>query len=82
MLPGEKMTLYVERFMAGQVIGNQFVITLNDNFNFHGAIQASAQEVTGNARFNYDEGILIAGFTTPVISDLAFTLKKASQRYR
>lgn len=119
MVPGEKVTIYVDNFAGGQLNGNQYVntnnapqnveinitsaanfllngtadfhghfiaplsfITLNGNFNFHGAIQASQVYVSGNARFNYDEGLAIAVATTPQISDLAFTAKKASQRYR
>ncbi|HQH25912.1 MAG TPA: hypothetical protein PLP17_00835 [Oligoflexia bacterium] len=49
-------------------------------FNFHGAIEASRFAVTGNGTFNYDEGC--SAPSAPVVTDMAFSLKKASQRYR
>lgn len=49
------------------------------NFIFHGAIEASQIQVTGNGTFNYDEGLSGAG---PAVDDMTITLRKASQRYR
>lgn len=55
-----------------------FTVTLNGNFAFYGAIRSNAISVIGNAIFNYDEA-LGSGST---LSDLQFSLYKASQRYR
>jgi hypothetical protein len=50
----------------------------NGNFPFYGAYRAGAVNVIGNAVLGYDEGIV----GTPSLSDINFTLYKASQRYR
>ncbi len=55
-------------------------IFMNGNFIFHGSVECSEFEASGNARFNYDENINAAA--VPAISDLKITLKKAGQRYR
>lgn len=54
-------------------------VTLNGNFNMYGAIHAKTLSALGNARFNYDEGL---GVGTPVVTDMRFSIRKASQRYR
>lgn len=54
-------------------------ITVSGNFNFYGAIRAPQLLVQGNARINYDEAL---GVVTPVLTDMNFSLKKSSQRYR
>ncbi|MCB0339191.1 MAG: hypothetical protein KDD53_06290 [Bdellovibrionales bacterium] len=60
------------------VISPNADIDVQGNFNFYGGIFAKSIDVSGNALFNYDEGI--GG--TPVLSDMNFAVKKASQRYR
>ncbi|MCB0352770.1 MAG: hypothetical protein KDD64_04570 [Bdellovibrionales bacterium] len=53
-------------------------VDVQGNFNFYGGIFAKTLDVSGSARINYDEAL----GAVPVLSDLNFTLKKASQRYR
>ena len=53
-------------------------VNLLGNFSMFGAIRANAISVGGNAIFNYDEGIGTGG----ALSDIQFSLYKASQRYR
>lgn len=48
------------------------------NFSMYGAVRARAISVTGNAVLGYDEGLGAAAS----LSDINFTLYKASQRYR
>jgi hypothetical protein len=55
-------------------------VELLGTFNYHGGIEAARFAVTGNGTFNYDEGIGDPGF--PEATDMAFSMKKASQRYR
>lgn len=64
----------------GHIVAPLANITLTGNFMFHGKIEASGMYATGNARFNYDENFDVAA--GPTVSDMAMTLKKASQRYR
>jgi hypothetical protein len=54
-------------------------VDINGNFNYNGALYSKTLDVTGNARFNFDE-TLSPG--TPEVTDIRFSLKKASQRYR
>jgi hypothetical protein len=51
---------------------------VNGNFNMHGGIWARDLDVLGRARLWADESV--AG--VPVVSDMNFSLKKTSQRYR
>lgn len=53
-------------------------IEMLGNFNFYGGIKAANISTTGNVRMNGDEKLAGAA----VISDIAFSKKKASQRYR
>jgi hypothetical protein len=53
-------------------------VTVDGDFNYNGGIQALTLEFNGRARPMYDEGI----GAPPVLKDLKFALKKASQRYR
>jgi len=58
-------------------------IELFENLTFHGAIESSQLLIKDNVVFNYDEGIgegIIP--PAPTLSDMTFSLKKASQRYR
>lgn len=57
---------------------NNSTVVLNGNFQFFGAVRSNAISVQGNAVFNYDEGIGTGGG----LSDIQFSLYKASQRYR
>ena len=58
---------------------NNSTANLLGNFTFNGAIRCNAITVGGNAVFNYDEGIAA---TAGALSDIQFSLYKASQRYR
>lgn len=53
-------------------------VEVNGNFNYYGGIYTNQLKVLGHARFNYDEAL----GAMPVLSDMNFALKKASQRYR
>ena len=65
--------------MNGIIVGTQnHTIEHSGNFKFYGALRSNAVNVIGNATLGYDEDI--GG--TPVLSDINFTLYKASQRYR
>lgn len=68
--------------IQAHIVAPLVAMTLNGNFNFHGAIEASSMNVLGNSKFNYDENIILEGVSPPELSDIAFTIKKASQRYR
>lgn len=57
-------------------------VTLQGNFNFHGGIKAKNLTVTGNSVIFADEAGCGGTTTTSTVSDLNFSLKKASQRYR
>ncbi len=50
----------------------------NGNFPFYGAYRAGTVNIIGNAVIGYDEAL----GTTPALSDINYTLFKASQRYR
>ncbi|MCB0331088.1 MAG: hypothetical protein KDD70_15575 [Bdellovibrionales bacterium] len=52
-------------------------VTVNGNFNYYGGIWATSLDIGGSARVWADE----AG-TVSVLSDMNFSIKKASQRYR
>lgn len=54
-------------------------LTLNGNFNYYGGMTAKNLNMKGNASFFYDEA---NGGSTPVLSDMNFAIRKASQRYR
>jgi hypothetical protein len=54
-------------------------VQVNGNFNYYGAISAKSLDIGGSARINYQEIDLAA---TAVVSDVNFSLRKASQRYR
>lgn len=66
--------------MYVQLIAPTAYVELLGNFDFYGSIEAWRYAVTGNGTFNYDEGIGSPG--TPVVTDMTFAIKKASQRYR
>lgn len=66
--------------MYVQLIAPTAYVELLGNFDFYGSIEAWRFAVTGNGTFNYDEGIGSPG--TPVVTDMTFAIKKASQRYR
>lgn len=53
-------------------------VDVRGNFNFHGGILAKELTIGGNAKVNFDES------STPVTapSDMNFSLRKTSQRYR
>lgn len=57
---------------------NTTTIRHNGNFPFYGAYRANTVQVLGNATLGYDEAL--GG--SPVLTDINFTLFKASQRYR
>lgn len=54
-------------------------VVINGNFNYYGGVSAKTLVVKGNAGVYYDE---TNGGTIPVLSDMNFSLRKASQRYR
>jgi len=54
-------------------------VRVNGNFNFYGSIKATALDIKGTARVNYDE---TGQAVVPVLDDITFSLRKASQRYR
>ena len=60
------------------IIAPNVGVTVNGNFNFYGGIMADRVTVLGHARINYDEAL--GGL--PVLTDMNFALRKASQRYR
>lgn len=60
------------------VVAPNSTVTVNGNFNFYGGIYTTQLTILGRARINWDEGI--GGI--PVLSDMNFALRKASQRYR
>lgn len=64
--------------MNGVIYAPYATVQVNGNFNFYGAIKAKLLDVRGNARINYDEEL----GASPVLTDLNFSLKKTSQRYR
>lgn len=65
--------------MNGVITGTaNHTIVMNGNFSFVGALRSNALTFSGNAVLGYDEGL--GG--PPVLSDMNFTLFKASQRYR
>lgn len=73
------LTLNGTASMNGVFIGNlDHTIKHSGNFTFYGALRSNAVEVTGNALLGYDEGL--GG--SPALTDINFTLYKASQRYR
>ncbi len=73
------LTLNGTAAMNGVFIGREnFTIKHNGNFPFYGAYRSGAVSVIGNAVLGYDEAL--GGL--PVLSDINFTLFKASQRYR
>ncbi len=53
-------------------------VNLSGNFSFFGAIRCNGISAIGNAIFNYDEALGTGG----ALSDMKFSLYKASQRYR
>lgn len=53
-------------------------VDVQGNFNYYGGIFAKTLDVSGSALIFYDEDL----GATPVLSDMNFTLRKASQRYR
>ncbi len=73
------MTLNGTAVMNGVFIGNlDHTIKHLGNFRFYGALRSNAVQVTGNATLGYDEAL--GG--SPGLTDINFTLYKASQRYR
>ena len=73
------LTLNGTATINGVFIGRpNHTIRHNGNFPFYGAYRSGAVQVIGNAVLGYDEGL--GG--SPVLSDINFTLYKASQRYR
>lgn len=57
-------------------------INLNGNFIYYGGIKAQNLSATGSAIFNTDEDGCGGTTTTTALSDIGFSLRKASQRYR
>ncbi len=53
-------------------------VTSTGNTDFYGGIESNSIQITGNADYFYDENI---GVAQPV-SNLAFEIRKTSQRYR
>jgi hypothetical protein len=53
-------------------------VTLSGNFNFYGGIKSKTITMSGNARINGDEEISGATAAT----DMTFSIRKASQRFR
>jgi hypothetical protein len=80
----QSFTLNGTADMNARFIAPASYVVLDGNFSYHGAIEASQLYISGNSRFNYDEGIDITADNPPVpmLSDMKFSLKKASQRYR
>lgn len=73
------LTINGNASMNAIIIGNSnHTINYSGNFTFHGALRSDAVNVTGNAVMGYDEAL--GG--SPVLSDINYTLFKASQRYR
>ena len=73
------LTLNGTATMNGVFVGREnHTIKHNGNFPFYGAYRSGAVSVIGNAVLGYDEAL---GAGT-AISDINFTLFKASQRYR
>ena len=62
-----------------QLVAPNIGVTLNGNFNFYGGIIAQSISMIGTATMHYDEAI---GPSSPVVTGLNFSLRKASQRYR
>lgn len=60
------------------LVAPNVLVTVNGNFNYYGGIWAKQLDVLGKAKLYYDEAI----GAQPVVRDLKFALKKASQRYR
>ncbi|MCI5066017.1 hypothetical protein MRY87_09860 [bacterium] len=54
-------------------------VELLGNGDYYGGLKAKTFYVNGNGSFNYDE---TGGAGNPAVSDMNYTLKKASQRYR
>ncbi|MCO6430871.1 MAG: hypothetical protein J5J00_08415 [Deltaproteobacteria bacterium] len=73
-----ELTLNGTAIMQNYIRAPYATVTVNGNFNYYGSIHALNLQVIGNAVFAYDE--TEAG--TPVLSDIRFGLRKASQRYR
>lgn len=73
------LTLDGTAAINGVIVKNaNSTINFSGNFSFCGALRANAVSVTGNAVMCYDEGL--GG--NPALTDINFTLYKASQRYR
>ncbi|HMO18999.1 MAG TPA: hypothetical protein PKA63_07790 [Oligoflexia bacterium] len=65
--------------LHGIITGNVgHTIELLGNFSFYGALRSNTVQVNGNAVLGYDEDL--GG--EPVLTDINYTLYKASQRYR
>ncbi|MDD2942499.1 MAG: hypothetical protein PHC51_05960 [bacterium] len=64
--------------MNAHIIAPNAEVQVNGNFNFYGGIKAKILNILGVAHLGYDEAL---GMSLG-ISDINFTLKKASQRYR
>lgn len=60
------------------LIAPSAAVTSTGNTDFYGGIEARSIQVTGNADYFYDENI---GVVQP-LSNLAFEIRKTSQRYR
>ena len=74
------LTLNGTADMNAIITGNSnHTIVYSGNFTFYGALRSNAVSVNGNAVLGCDEDIPGG---TPILSDLNFTLYKASQRYR
>ena len=65
--------------MNGVITGREdLLIKHAGNFPFYGAYRAGTVKVIGNATLGYDEALGSA----PALTDISFSLYKASQRYR
>jgi hypothetical protein len=71
-------TLNGTAVMYASIVAPASMINLNGNFNFYGGIKAVAISASGNARLNADETLSASG----AVSDIQYSLRKASQRYR
>lgn len=72
------LTLNGTSVMSATLFAPNAAVTVSGNFNFYGGILAKELLVNGHSTISYDENLGVV----PVLSDLNFSLRKASQRYR
>jgi hypothetical protein len=85
--PGQVEVIYIgadNLTLNGTASLNMFLtspnadVMVNGNFNYYGGIWARQLDIQGKARLWADESVV----GVPVLSDMNFSLKKTSQRYR